>query len=210
MRKIAIAALAGLAAALPAIAQQGTPSAQVLAERASTLRGLAGEPQEVIAKTRRACAAGQASASTSRSRGFGDYMAPDTADYCAFALHLVGRAGQLLGLYQQLQTDLGGSRSGHEQLPMAIAAAVLKAKSNQVPIGNDRAAVISAALAFDAGFTMAYGKGERPSPGMPDIAALKPIAELCLAQAEPNLSLCYSTGYVYGARAISGLAIVAP
>lgn len=209
MRKIAITALAGLAATLPAIAQQqSAPSAQVLAERASAVRGLAREPLDVIARVREVCAAGQAPANVARGRGFGAESMPDAADSCASALNLIGRAGQLGALYKQLQRELGGGASGHEQLPSAIATAVLKTKTNQAHVGNDRAAIITAALAFDAGFTVAYGKGERPAAGMPEINVLKPIAERCLAPAEANLGLCYSTGYVYGARGVSGLPLM--
>lgn len=211
MRKIAIAALAMFAAALPAAAQQqGAPSANLRAERTSTLRAMAEAPLDLVVKVRRQCAAGDGPTATAKLRSYGDSAAADAADACAAALQLVGRNGQLIGFYRQMQNDLGGASTGHEQLPTAIGAAVVKTKEGQVPIGNGRSAVITAALAFDAGFTVAYGKGTGPAQGMPDLPVLKPIAERCLAQAEPNLGLCYSTGYVYGARAVTGLVIVAP
>lgn len=193
------------------VAQQpAPPAAQVLAERISTVRGLAKEPPEVIAGTRRTCMSGHGPANVARARGFGADSMPDAADNCAFALQLTAQADQLGVLYQQLLRDLGGATAGAEQLPLAIATAALKAKTNQVLIGNDRAAVVTPALAFDAGFTVAYGKRERPAPGMPDLPTLKPVAERCLAQQEANLGLCYSTGYVYGARAVAGLPVFGP
>jgi len=111
----------------------------------------------------------------------------------------------LLEFYRNLLVDLSGAAGEAERLPGAIAAVAMKPASNQVAIGNQRAAIVTAALAFDAGFTVAYRKGERHSAGMPDLQTLKPIAERCLSQSEADLALCFSTGYVYGARSVSGL-----
>ena len=62
----------------------------------------------------------------------------------------------------------------------------------------------TAALAFDRGFVTAYRKRETVQPSHPSMAALKPRAEQCLAQSEPDTDLCFAVGYVYGTRATNG------
>jgi len=156
----------------------------------------------MVARMRRNCAAGQGPASVARTRSLGDAELPDAADLCSVVLQRTGQDRGLIAFYRELQRELGGADAGHEQLPAAIAATLLKAGGTQVPVGNGRAAAITAALAYDAGFTVAYTKGELPTAAMPGYTALKPIAERCLGQTEPSLGLCYSTGYVFGARAV--------
>lgn len=68
---------------------------------------------------------------------------------------------------------------------------------------SDKTGKVTGAIAFDTGFTAAFGQAPA-SPSLPTMAALKPIAERCLAQAEPNLKLCYSAGFAFGARSARG------
>lgn len=205
LRPLAAVALAGCA--LSASAQGSTPaSPQVLRERVESLQGLlAREPRESIAEMRRICAFGRAPAATARSRSLGAETQPDAADRCATVLLRTARERALAELYRDLVGELGGDVGEHAKLPAAIATTVLKTGSVQVPIGNARAATVTGALAFDSGFTLAYEKGERATAAMPELVVLKSIAERCLASVEPKLGLCYSTGYVYGARAVTGL-----
>ena len=65
------------------------------------------------------------------------------------------------------------------------------------------------ALAFDSGFVAAYRKHEPVAATLPSMAALKPVAERCFAQSEPNTALCSSAGYIYGARTAQGETITA-
>lgn len=199
--------LAAVTTGQPADAQpQAVPSPALQRERLESLQGvLKGDPPEQIAKSRRSCASGQEPTATARSRSLGATSLPDAADYCVTVLLRLARDGELMRYYQALLTELNGRPDGFERFPSAVAATVMKGGSNQVPVGNQRAAVVSAALALDAGFTVAFQKGERHAAGMPPVAALKEIAERCLSLGEGDLGLCYSTGYVYGARAVSGL-----
>lgn len=127
----------------------------------------------------------------------------DAVDECPVVLLRQAREGALLTFYRDLLVRIAGQPEGHEHLPMAIANSVMRG-DKQVPIGNQRAAAISAALAFDAGFTVAFQGKTALSPAMPALATLRPIASRCLQQQEPNLGLCYATGFTLGARAVSG------
>ena len=193
--------LCGITALSPAMAQQaGATPADVQTILAYILKD---EPAERVQLARKLCAAGSVQSVTERSRAIGWRGLPDAVDECPTVLLRQARDGALLGLYRDLLIELAGQAGGHENLPAAIANAVMRG-GNQVPIGNQRAAVVTAALALDAGFTVAYQKGERVNAGMPPLSALRPIADRCLKQQERDLSLCYATGYTLGARAVSG------
>ena len=71
-------------------------------------------------------------------------------------------------------------------------------------VRDTRSAAPKPALAFDSGFVAAYRKAEPITSALPGMASVKPIAARCLAQAEPNVNLCSSAGYVYGARLARG------
>ena len=62
----------------------------------------------------------------------------------------------------------------------------------------------TSAIRFDAGFVAAYQRREAMPANLPTMAALKPLAERCLAQAEPNTEHCFSAGYALGLRAAHG------
>lgn len=66
----------------------------------------------------------------------------------------------------------------------------------------------TSASALDNGFMLAYAKGEPIPAGLPSMATLKPIAERCLAMAEPNVRLCYATGSAFGRRAARGELVI--
>lgn len=72
------------------------------------------------------------------------------------------------------------------------------------PIRDANAAETTGAVALDTGFIAAYARSGAAPVGLPEMDTLKPIAERCLAQAEPNIRLCYSTGFAFGARASQG------
>ena len=69
---------------------------------------------------------------------------------------------------------------------------------------NPQSAAATPALAFDGGFVGAYRKGDAIPAALPSMAAVKPIAGRCLAQAEHDTELCASAGYVYGTRIANG------
>lgn len=59
------------------------------------------------------------------------------------------------------------------------------------------------ALSLDTGFVAGFHKREAADT-LPAMAALRPVAERCLAQQETDVGLCYSVGYAYGCRSASG------
>lgn len=76
-------------------------------------------------------------------------------------------------------------------------------------VHDTRSQKATSAEAFDTGFVTAYHKHEPVTADLPGIAAMKPLAERCLAQAEPNTALCSAAGYALGARAASGETVAA-
>lgn len=207
---VARAIAATVALAWVAAAAQTSPSAD--AARAERLAAvdyiMTRAPSEQAANLRRQCGTGQAPEVAIRMRAIGWEGVSDASDKCPVLLARVGKDNGLSALYERLVVELSGDAAIAPTLPAAIGAAVTKGGSDVVAIGNQRGAKITGALALDAGFTVAHQKGVKAAPGMPDLATLKPIAERCLAQAEGNLALCYSTGFVYGARAVSQLPLV--
>lgn len=163
----------------------------------------------VVLSDRRTCVAGHQPDAIRQERGKGWSSLPDAAETCVAVATRMARDGVLLQPYQELLASLGSGVAGYDALPAAIAAAVLKTKSDRIPIGNGKAAIITPAWAFDAGLTVAYQQKPKPPARLPDLATVKPVAERCLAQQEADLGLCYSTGYLYGMRAVNGLSITA-
>ena len=195
--------LCGMFAA-PGAHAGGQPSpAEVAAQRQRVLDGmlLDSYAPTLIGGERRLCAVGGEPASVAEDRAEGTYFSPDAADSCVVALTRTARDGQLLAFYRTMMTELGGDVQAHEQLPHAIGAAVLGG-SARVAIGNGKAAVVTPALAMDAGFTVAYLEGPASKPPAADSEQLKPIAESCVAQHQ-DAGTCFSAGYVYGARAFA-------
>ncbi|MEA3015185.1 MAG: hypothetical protein QOD42_3730 [Sphingomonadales bacterium] len=176
------------------ISEQRQASLNELLERA---------PAEDIARDREACANGQQPAAVTRSRSAGAASLPDAADLCVTVLIRTGRDSALMPFYRRLAQRVAGNAAEYGRLPERIGAAVIQQRSDRVAIGA-AGTIVTAALAFDAGFTAAYSKNEGVGAGLPDMASLRPVAERCLAQAEARLGLCYSAGYAYGARARQG------
>lgn len=213
-----IGAVAGIFAATVALAwvaaatAQTPPAADAARARAERVayadQLMRKEPPERASKLRQQCIAGQTPNAAQRMRAEGWDLTLDPSDECPTVLARVGKDGGLAAAYERLITELAGDIAMVPTLPAAIGVAVTKGAGDVVAIGNQRGAKITSALALDAGFTVAYQKGVKHAPGMPDLATLKQIAERCLAQNESNLALCYSTGYVYAARAVSGLPLV--
>lgn len=75
-------------------------------------------------------------------------------------------------------------------------------------VRDPRNPALTPALAFDNGFVTAYRRREPIPAGLPGMAALRPIAERCLAQTEPDTDLCFSAGYGYGVRAANGERVI--
>jgi hypothetical protein len=153
----------------------------------------------LIQGLRRLCAVGGEPASVAESRKEGAYFTPDAVDSCVAALVRTAHDHRLPDLYRMLVGELGGS-ADHDKLPHAIGATVLHG-SAKVAIGNNKAATVTPALAFDAGFTVAYQEGAA-NRGTADAQQLKTVAEACLDQSQ-DAGTCFSVGYVYGSRAFN-------
>jgi len=112
-----------------------------------------------------------------------------------------GISGEMIAA---IDTAIGGG------LPLRLADLCLanltrSAREGRLePIENHRA---PAALAIDAGFMAGFAAREAVPADLPSMAALKPIAERCLAQREANTGLCSAAGYALGLRVRRGEAI---
>jgi hypothetical protein len=73
-----------------------------------------------------------------------------------------------------------------------------------------RATTPTPAISFDTGFVTGYRQGGALPAALPTMATLRPIAERCLRQAEPDADLCFSTGFAFGLRAFHGEVVRSP
>jgi len=193
--------LALVASVLARLAMAADPPgpAEVAAQRRESLDGmLTRDAAYTIADIRWVCAMGREPVSVAEDRQEGAYFTPDAADSCVAALVRTAHDGHLPELYSKLVVKLGGNADGYEQLPRAIGAAVLGG-NGRVAIGNGKAAVVTPALAFDAGFAAAYAGNAANK--VADVHQLRTLAESCLGQ-QQDAGACFSAGYAYGARAL--------
>lgn len=183
---------------------------EIRAQRQAIIDGiLSSDTAADVAIDRDNCMAGQMSSITRRARNAGGYSSPDAADTCVAALVRVGRDGRLIDSYLRIVNEAGGDSAIAGGLPDTIGSAIIAQKSESAPIGRGKGIRIDPALAFDAGFSAAYLKGETRAEGMPDIATLKAISEACLDRTEVRLGLCYAAGFAHAVRANLGEAIIA-
>jgi hypothetical protein len=145
------------------------------------------------------CATGQAPDDVAQSRKDGNDDEPDASDSCVMALIRSARDHVLPDLYRKVIVKLGGDVSGYDKLPRLIGASVLT-NHNQVAIGNGKAAVVGGALAFDAGFVVAYQDAAPKKEG--NAQRLKELTEACLGNGQ-DAGTCFSIGYVQGSLAIN-------
>lgn len=108
-----------------------------------------------------------------------------------------------------------GRQAGLHELPDAVeycvAALTRLGRSGTLGWVKDTTrATPSTAQTFDNGFVSAYRKRDPIPASLPQMAALKPTAERCLAMRETDSSLCFSVGYAFGARAAQGELIRVP
>ncbi len=146
------------------------------------------------------CFTGQEPSRVRDARHDGMTFTPDASDSCVAALERNGNDRTLPGLYKRLATELGGNPDGYAKLPKAIGAAVLSG-DDKVYIGNHKVVTVTASIAFDAGFTVAY-TGRAPKKQGMDPLKLKSVAESCLDERK-DAATCFSVGYVYGAQSLN-------
>lgn len=183
---------------------------EIQEDRAAALQiMLTDYPAQRVAMQRTSCIAGRQPDFIRETRATGADVTPDASDLCASVLMRMARDGTLLQPYQALFSTQTGGSTGYESIPAAMATAALKNGADRIAVGNGKAVMLTSAWMLDAGFTVAYQQRPAPPASMPPIAALKPIAERCLGRQERDLSLCYSTGYMYGLRAVNGTLLTA-
>jgi hypothetical protein len=204
-RMAVLFALAALAGADEALAAETARSpAQIAARRQESLDQLLSADFEpaLIANLRQSCALGGEPARVVESRAGGAYFTPDAADGRVTALIRTAHDGHLLQLYEKLLTEMGGDVANYEKWPRVIGAAALAGKAD-VAIGANKAIELTPAIAFDAGFTVAYQEGKAGKSGTVIAATLKALAESCVGQ-HGDVAKCFSAGYMYGAHAFDG------
>lgn len=182
---------------------QGGGTAQLDPTTQSLLGELHNRLGEDIAVTRKGCALGEAPEQVAAKRAsYGPGQAfPDASAMCLSSMAALGRQHHLLGFYEALVASAGGDPALSRTLPRAIGAAVLGGAA-KVSLGGGKVAGVTPALAFDAGFTVAYDAG-RPPQAAANPVQLKAVAEACLSQRQ-DAGTCFSVGYVYGGRAGAG------
>jgi hypothetical protein len=191
------------AATLPAaFADDGPPKAGQLDKKSQAiLNEMDKLLKEAGADKRKLCASGQAPewVSSQRARYGASVPFADASDMCVGTLQSTATDGHLGDLYREVLVRLGGDVANSAKWPRVIGAAVLDDKAD-VPIGNHKSARMTPALAFDAGFTVAFQDGSAAKSQDADLAQLKALAESCLGQ-HHDAGTCYSAGYVYGTQA---------
>jgi hypothetical protein len=157
------------------------------------------DPQDTATQQRWVCINGNEPSRVKEARAMGFDFTPDASDSCLVALQRAAKDRTLSEPYKKLLAQTGGSVELSETLPKAIGAAVLNGKG-KVSIGNGKAIIPTAPVAFDAGFTVAYISAAPNKAGDPQ--KLKSLAESCLAGGK-DPGTCFSVGYVYGAQAFN-------
>ena len=156
-------------------------------------------PANAVTAQRMTCMLGEEPGRVVAGRRAGKDFIPDAADTCVAVLVRTARDGRLPDLYRSLVTELGGAVEVYETLPAAIGDTALGGKE-KVAIGNGKDADVPPSLAFDAGFTVSYLKGDARA-GKVDPIQLKRITESCLA-GRADAGTCFSVGYAQGGRAL--------
>ncbi len=200
-----------LAAMLP-LAVSAEPADAALRRRDSLRSTLTTDSPAMVTSLRKGCVRGIAVKGARDDWARGNYWTPDAVDECVTILTRHGRDGTLDGLYRTILLDLVKDDAGANTLAAEIGSYVLDKNVSEVPLARAVALPVTAALAFDAGFTNGYrdsSKSKADVETLPGEAALKPFAERCLDLAEAKLQGCYSAGYVYGLRAAQGTLVEA-
>ena len=196
------------AGAPPALAISAEEKAKLDKGAQETLDELHRLLAEDSTNTRTSCAMGEAPGWVAERRAHVPTIHfADASGMCVSTLGAKGEDGQLGRLYRDLLARLGGDVTGAVNWPRAIGAAVLADKST-VAIGNGKAITVQPALAFDAGFTVAYQEGSASHMQNADADQLQALAEACLDQHQ-EAGTCFSAGYLYGAASVRGKTLLA-
>ena len=197
-----------LAVALPAHAITAEEKARLDKGAQETINEMNSLLKEVTTDDRKTCALGGGPGRVAQIRANEPAIQSlEASGMCVSLLKAQAKDGRLGELYRDLLTRLGGDVAGAARWPRAIGAAVL-ADRQTVAIGNDKAIRVKPALAFDAGFTVAYQEGSASQEQEADAVQLQALAEACLAQRQ-DAGACFSAGYLYGAAGVRGKNLLA-
>lgn len=193
---LAIALALGVGA-VPALAEPTRE--QVEAERRSLVFAMVtiALPHEV-STVRETCFRGEMPAFVVAARAKGDYFVPDAADYCvaAIARHNLDNVPE--APYYLWLKEIGGTSEKAASVLRAVASAALHGQPS-IAIGNNKTAKMRPAMAFDAGFVVAYQDRAAVPAGKVSAAALRTVTEACLADKQ-DIATCYSVGVLHGAQ----------
>jgi len=184
---------------------QTSLSPEDAAERRKYLALMAGETAATAAARRQVCAAGKEAGEVREARASGNWITPDASETCTLVIRRQAHDGNVLDFYAGLVKD-GGGTVRPEQILDAIADSAMHNKS-LVPIGGQKAFVLTGAISFDAGYTKGVlDKVTRSSLRIADTPEnarkLKEPAEACLDgdnQHPLSLPACYTAGYALAA-----------
>ena len=180
------------------LAQQESP-AEIARQRQEVLDHMMQVDAERNGPQRWVCAMGGEPGSVVEARASGFSFTPDAADSCLTALKRIAQVGDLKKMYSKLAKEVGGTEEGYEQLPRAIGSAALNNR-NSITVGGGKGAAVTPALAFDAGFTVAFTE-RVPDKWTLETKKLREITADCLAN-KRDAGTCFSAGYLYGAHAV--------
>jgi len=191
------AALALGVGAVPALA--GPTREQIEADRREMVEDILTEawPHQVE-RQRKLCFAGVEPERVAEVRAEGTYFTPDAADSCVATLTRHARDRALLFPYQKLVAIFHGDAAAAANLPRAIGAAAMNGKDS-VFVANGKGTKIRPAMAFDAGFVVAYQDRAAVPTGKVAASTLRAVTEACLADKQ-DIATCYSIGVLYGAQ----------
>ena len=204
IHRVAVSLLRGTTALIlggsTVLAQRDVPQEIQRQRQAIVDAMLTTERQEKVAEQRWICMNGRELSSVKEARDMGFHFTPDAFDSCMAALQRSAKEHKLGDPYARLLSETGGNAELSQTLAKAIGASVLSG-NGKASIGNGKAITASASIAFDAGFSVAYGEGAAAKQGT-DPQKLKSVAEACLSNAQ-DAGTCFSVGYVYGAQAFN-------
>jgi hypothetical protein len=179
-------------------AQQESP-AEIAASRQAVLDHMAKADALNSGIQRWVCAMGGEPDSVVEARAGGFGFTPDAIDSCLTALKRVAQIGDLLPMYARFAKELGGTEEGFKLLPRSIGSAALNNREG-VLVGGGVGGKITPALAFDAGFTVAFTERVADKWTL-ETKKLREITADCLAN-KRDAGTCFSAGYLYGAHAV--------
>ncbi len=174
--------------------------AKVAADRQAVIESiLKTDLPHSVDNQRQSCLFGQEPRRVAERRTAGAYFEPDAADRCIAALMRMGKEKRLTDYFRTMLPAIGGAAEGYATFARTVGAAATSG-GGQVSVGGGKAVNVTAQLALDAGFTIAFEERGKLSSGTVDDAKLKIATEACLG-GQLEAKTCFSIGYLQGSKA---------